>query len=516
MTLSTASRRYATGGRQPVGLVFDAGTGGVRCGCFDIRSGEWLGPPAESSYAPTVTDDDPPHVILDPDAGTRAAAAAIQSLHDSIPSLGDTQLAAVYVGGHMHAPFCVTREGSVAFPVHMWNSAAAREDAERIRRAVGWNVPDRVTVSHLGRFCRLDLPRLRDEVQLVTTQAGYLVWLLSGRKQCGLDPCEFSGLGLNDPTTSTLSESILTLFPFALRPKLPRLLAPNEYLGRVDELGCDLFGIPRSWGVGAVIAAAGGDQGCGRDGLGLRPSHAGLVLGSSVVLTTETEHRPRGDSFDPFRSPNNLCLNMGLFANGMRIGDDLHARAVEALGRNGTPEGTFELLGKGAEEADADCGGAFAVNFAVADPGLGVRRTYRVNPPPTASIGEQWRLIWNQLGASIAKRLADLVGSGPRPKTLVVGGAAARDDRMLQVLADIVQITLLRPEGADRAMLEGGKARCRLAEELANGDATIDPVSFMHTERPAPSGKAFSPRPDRIGAYAGYLQRFDEAIREAS
>ena len=232
MTFATTTVRYPLNGPRPVGLVFDAGTGGVRGACFDLRTGEWIGAPAESAYAPVVTEDDPPHVVLDPEAGTKATIEVISTLLTSTPELRGSKLHAVYFGGHMHAPFCVDGGGKVCFPVHMWNSAAAREDAARIRQTVGWNVPDRVTVSHLVRFSRLDLPHLRDDVQLVTTQAGYLAWLMSGRERCGLDPCEFSGLGLNQPKDSSLSAELLQLFPFPLRPKLPLLLRPLSFTER--------------------------------------------------------------------------------------------------------------------------------------------------------------------------------------------------------------------------------------------------------------------------------------------
>ncbi len=514
MSLSTASARYSAQD-TPVGLVFDAGTGGVRGAGYDARTGEWLGEPAESAYSPTYTEDDPPHVILEPDAGTKAMRNVIeQLLGDGRLRTHKTSLRSIYVAGHMHAPFCVGKSGkTVKFPVHMWNSAAAQADAQLLREKLGWTVPDRVTVSHIARFARLNPDRFESEVSVVTTQSGFLAAQLSGGKLWGLDPCEFSGLGVNDPVTGQVSKTLLQLFSFSLWEKLPRRLWPNEILGRATKDGCELFSIPPEWGDGAVIAAPGGDQGCGRDGLGLRPEHAGLVLGSSVVLTTETLSRPEGHQFDPFMSPNSLFLNMGLFANGMRTGDEYLSEAARVFGES--TDAALRRLSELATSAAPDCGGAFAVNFKVADPGLGVSRALTVSPPIEATPGERWRLIWMQIGASIAMRLKGLVGAGSPPKMLVVGGAAARDDGLLQVIADIVQIPLLQPEGAARAMLEGGKARGRLAEELANGKK-VDPIEFMHAECAPPKGKTFSPRAELAWAYAGYLQRFADAIRQAS
>lgn len=507
MSLSTAAERYRGQPFRPLGLAVDAGTGSVRAQLYWLDDGEWIGDgPLDTEYFTSQTSHDPPHVLLAARDGEWALQQTMRKLLERQPELLRQRLRAIGIDGHMHAPAFIERDGKITRPMQMWNSAAAAPWAARLRQRVDWHVPDRVTVAHIFREWERDPVAFRREVATVTTKSGLLGFRLTGRH--GLDPCEHSGLGVNDPQTGQVSDQLAAVFDFPLRDLLPPRLAPDQYLGRVTESGCQWLGVPAWWACGAVVAAPGGDQGAGRDGLGCRMHHAGLVLGTSVVVTTETTARPAGRQFDPFQSSHGHCLNMGLYANGMRTGDALFEQLLRTPEFRGDKTRLFQTLGQEAERDAADCGGDFALSMLTADPSLGVNSQIVVPPPADATRGRRWRLLWMQQVMSIELRLQALAAGGPLPDVLVVGGAAARDDDLLQTLADGLGIRLLRPQGSEKAMLEGMKDRGRLAEELAAGPSGVDPETWLQDLRAEPEGRSFQPRTDRRGAFSAYRQRF--------
>jgi sugar (pentulose or hexulose) kinase len=414
----------------------------------------------------------------------------------------------------MHAPVVVENNGQVVCEVQMWNSNAAASFGAELSKIAGWKIDRRLSASHLYRYFKGNVPEFRyEEVQKFTTFSGYLGWLLSG--SFGLGPCEFSGLGFNNPHTGQFASSVANVFgDWNIVERIPQMCFPNEILGKLNKRGAEWAGLPVDW-AGALICPPEGDQCMGRFGLGARPKHAGLILGSSIVLTLEGPQHVEDTTgtVDFFNSGRGLALDMGLLTPGMRIADEQVgelAASNEFKDSDGQTdfEALFRQLGIEAEAAFDAGVEQFSAYMPVLEPALGISNTFYVTME-SASRGAIWNQRLNQWAAQIAIRGAQLWGDTP-PEMLILGGIAARDKVLVQRIADMTGIEILRPEACDTMLL--GASRQAMAVEECHANQSNDFNGFLDAVSPAPVGEKFQPDPSRKESLQRYRSQLEAAI----
>ena len=521
MTLSTISQRH-NGTEVPCGIAADAGTGGIRMVLYCLLTGKYFGEPIEMSYSTTRTQHDPPRIEMNSVEMLGVYRAAFARIVDEqLPENG--VIKAIANDGHMHAGAMLEQGGAIHLPMQMWNSPASATQGEFLRNELGWMLPDRTTVAQLLFAKQEHGDEWFSKFRMATTAAGLIGFRLT--KNHGLDFCEHSGLGINRPESGELATELAQFFgERKLHHMFPNRLAPNKILGIVTPDGAAWLGVEHAILKQCVVAAPAGDQGAGRDGLGCDERHAGLFLGSSVGVTTETRCRPdgwqwtkgaAGSCFDPFMSPHGNFFNMGMINSGMRAMDPF-ITAQLSEGDYADRGEIYRKLGQQALALQADYHAEFYACFGEPDPSLGVSRAYESEGKQTPVL--RYLMMVDQVAASIRRRLEALCAGSSLPSQLIVGGNPSKDDYLLQLLANGIGVDLLRPSGSEFASLNGMVDRGRLAEEIfgrmpKSQTMTLeDTRRLMREFRPEPSGEEFKSNSAQFARRAPYRKKLSSLL----
>lgn len=502
--------------KKLLGLCVDCGTGSVRAQLFDWDSGEWLGSRQELGWTTYEDCAGRGEIVMFGESAARTVAHVLSRLIADIPkslASADHELIGIAIGGHMHAPFVVERDGRVAVPVQMWNSDRAVRSAQRLSAELGWKIDRRLTASHIAEFVSGNETAFSPErVLKITTCSGYIAYLLCSK--FGLGPCEGSGMGFSHPADARLSSEVMSAVADShistkdLSDMLPPILEPGSVLGKIDPHSPLGKLLPNQWR-NAVLAAPEGDQAMGRLALCRGPKDISLVLGSSLVLITVAEVWGRREdpthTVDFFSDPTGLPMSMGLLANGMRIADRfLEEFAEEHYGGKVSGRVFEDLAGRACariSEGDPFSG----LHFPFREPALGVSAPFS-SLSPEKDIARTWAQLLLQIASAIGIRARQLLAGG-RPERIILGGAAARDDLLASLIATATGVEVLRPDGGAEAMMLGAQALIRASHASQVGGKPFAEVLAEY--QPTQKGTLFAPDAERRSVVESFMQRME-------
>ena len=151
-----------------------------------------------------------------------------------------TQVGAIGVSAMMHGYLPFDKDGKQLAEFRTWRNTITGEAAEKLSAQLGFNIPQRWSIAHLYQAI-LNKEDHVDKIAFLTTLAGYIHYLLTGKKVMGIG--EASGMFPIDSSKLDYDQTMVEKFDaisgqsWKLREILPQVLCAGESGGVLTDSG---------------------------------------------------------------------------------------------------------------------------------------------------------------------------------------------------------------------------------------------------------------------------------------
>lgn len=293
-------------------------------------------------------------------------------------------LAAIGVSAMMHGYLAFDGEGKLLAPFRTWRNTNTGAAAAKLSELFNFNIPLRWSISHLYQ-CILDGEKHVSEIRFLTTLAGYVHWLLTGRKVLGIG--DASGMIPVDSVTKDYDASMVKAFdelvagngyPWKLSDILPEVLVAGQQAGSLTEEGAAFLDDSGHLGAGIPFCPPEGDAGTGMvatNAIRQRTGNVSAGTSSFSMIVLERALSKPYEVIDMVTTPDGWPVAM-VHCNNCT--SDINAwvslfREVASLSGGDADTGKmYTSLFDKALEGSPDCGGVLSYNYVSGEPVVGL------------------------------------------------------------------------------------------------------------------------------------------------
>lgn len=386
-----------------------------------------------------------------PEVWIRALKEAIAEIRSQDASILN-RIRCIGVSGQQHGLVALDAQGAVIRPCMLWCDTRARAEAEELSAVANWPIPSGFTAPKILWY-KLHEPEHFEKTAKIMLPHDFINYFLSGGQVFAMECGDASGMGLFKPKERDFDPHLMNYIDADLHLKLPsRLAAPDECIGAVARTVVDeLFpGFPADKTI--LISPGSGDNTmCALgSGVGMPGSSVVVSLGTSGTLfscSKGLETDPLG-YVAPFCDATGRWLPLTCVQNCTLVPEEV----VAYSGRS-----REDLTVIASTEAPG-CGGVFMLPY-ISEMGertpnwphasgaiIGLRIGHLSRP------GLLYRCALEGVGLALYRgycRMLELGMTAPREMKLIGGGSS--NDLWCQILADIFQLPVRRPQFADHA-----------------------------------------------------------------
>ncbi|MFC3927752.1 xylulokinase [Streptococcus caprae] len=279
-----------------------------------------------------------------------------------------TKIGQVGISAMMHGYLAFDEAGQLLVPFRTWRNSNTGSAAKALTEAFNFNIPERWSVAHLYQAI-LNKEEHVPRVHHITTLAGYIHWLLTGRQVLGVG--DASGLFPIDSLTKDYHKNFLARFSELIAEQgldlrvpdiFPQVLVAGAEAGQLTPEGASLLDPTGQLEPGACFCPPEGDAGTGMVATNsVRPKTGNVSAGTSVfaMVVLEEALKRVHPEIDLVTTPSGDAVAM-VHANNCT--SDLNAWVNlfhEFAQKSGSPislDETYQLLFESALKADSDTG----------------------------------------------------------------------------------------------------------------------------------------------------------------
>lgn len=286
-----------------------------------------------------------------------------------------TGLAAIGFSAMMHGYMAFGEDDEILVPFRTWRNSITEEASEKLTELFQYNIPQRWSIAHLYQAILNGEEHVKD-IRFQTTLAGYIHWMLTGRKVLGVG--EASGMFPIDIATGKFDDEMVKKFDALIADKnygwklldiFPEVLTAGEEAGTLTAEGAARLDISGDLQAGIPLCPPEGDAGTGMvatNSVARRTGNvsAGTSVFSMVVLEKELSRvypeldlvtTPSGDLVAMVHC-NNCTSDLNAWVN-------IFKEFAESFGVDVDMNRLFGTLYNKAMEGDADGGNLLAYNY---------------------------------------------------------------------------------------------------------------------------------------------------------
>lgn len=286
-----------------------------------------------------------------------------------------SKLGSIGFSAMMHGYMAFDVEGNLLVPFRTWRNTITGQAAADLTSLFQFNIPQRWSVAHLYQAILNQEPHI-NQIDHLTTLAGYVHWKLTGRKVLGVG--EASGMFPIDSVTLEYAPGMIETFDKLLEEKsislklediLPQVLIAGEDAGKLTEEGAKILDPSGELQVGILLCPPEGDAGTGMVATNSVAARTGNVsAGTSVfaMIVLEKALSRLHPEIDMVTTPTGKPVAM---VHSNNCTSDLNAwvevfgEFADLLGLQVDQSRLYELLYKQSLIGDADAGGLLVYNY---------------------------------------------------------------------------------------------------------------------------------------------------------
>lgn len=367
---------------------------------------------------------------------------------------------AIGISGQMHGEVLVDQQSQLLGPARLWCDSRNEKEGHELTHNLKIKMPKRLTASRWLWTVR-NKPALAKKTARITTPAGWLShrltshWNLGIGDASGMFPIDPIGLQYDQQKLDRFDHLVSSVDIRSLSQLLPTVRVAGEDGGTLNAEAATLLGLRK----GIPVAPAEGDQPAALAGSMI--GDAGMVsvsFGTSVCANSVGDHAFDGvcDGVDHFCAVDGKPINMIFLRNGtsfMNTVVQMFADATEEI------SDSFDDMMRKVITADLDCGGVMALPFMDDEPGLGISQggsaaicglnTLNAKPGNVVKAVLLATMFNLKMGVEILDQQ-----QFPRTQLVLTGGLT-KTPELGQLLADVMQTTVMLPPGSDEGTAIG-------------------------------------------------------------
>lgn len=293
-----------------------------------------------------------------------------------------TTVGAMGISAMMHGYMAFDADDTLLVPFRTWRNTTTKQAADDLTAALGFNIPQRWSISHLYQAVLNNEPHVPN-VTHITTLAGYINYLLTGERAVGIG--EASGIfpvengGYNEKHLHITAEKLAAHgFDKALADVLPPVKSAGEKGAFLTESGAKFLDPTGVFTAGVPVCPPEGDAGTGMVAANaVRIGTGNVSAGTSIFSMLVLDKNPASayPEIDMVTTPdgapvamvhcNNCCSELDAWVK-------MFGEFAELTGCKLDKSALYETLYKNAMTGAADCGGVTAFNYLSGEPVTGV------------------------------------------------------------------------------------------------------------------------------------------------
>ena len=292
-------------------------------------------------------------------------------------------LAAIGVSAMMHGYMPFNKKEEILVPFRTWRNTNTGRAAAALSELFVYNIPLRWSISHLYQAI-LDNESHVNEIDFLTTLAGYVHWQITGEKVLGIG--DASGMLPIDPTTHNYSAEMVAKFDKLIAPKeynwklediLPKVLSAGENAGVLTPEGSKKLDASGHLKAGIPVCPPEGDAGTGMvatNAVKHRTGNVSAGTSSFSMIVLEKDLSKPYEMIDMVTTPDGSLVAMVHCNNctsDLNAWVNLFKEYQELLGIPVNMDEIYSKLYNIALTGDTDCGGLLSYNYISGEPVTG-------------------------------------------------------------------------------------------------------------------------------------------------
>lgn len=290
--------------------------------------------------------------------------------------------ASIGISAMMHGYMPFDKNANQLTEFRTWRNTITSQASKELTSLFNFNIPQRWSIAHLYQAV-LNKENHIEEIDYLTTLAGYVHWMLSDEKVLGIG--EASGMFPIDSSIKNYDETMLSKFnalcsekgySVDIRSILPRVLEAGECAGHLTDKGAKLLDVSGNLKAGALMCPPEGDAGTGMVATNsVTPRTGNVSAGTSIfsMIVLEKSLSSVYEEIDMVTTPTGMPVAM-VHCNNCSTDFDYWVNIFEQFSKiSGTdiPKyKIYDLLYNCAidENSDHDCGGLVNFNYFSGEP----------------------------------------------------------------------------------------------------------------------------------------------------
>ncbi|MBR5361815.1 MAG: ATPase [Oscillospiraceae bacterium] len=286
-----------------------------------------------------------------------------------------TTAGSIGISAMMHGYLAFDADMNLLVPFRTWRNTITKDAAEQLTDAFSFNIPQRWSIAHLYQAI-LNKEAHVGSIRHFTTLAGFVHWLLTGKKVLGIG--DASGMFPIDPDTKSYDAGMCAKFDAltqdsALNAKLlellPEIVPAGENAGTLTEAGAKLLDPTGTFTAGVPFCAPEGDAQTGMAATNsITPRTGNVSAGTSIFAMAVLERNLKAlhREIDIVTTPEGAPVAM-VHCNNCSSDLDAWVKMfgglLKAAGAELTKPQLYDLLYGLAAEGDPDCSGIISYNY---------------------------------------------------------------------------------------------------------------------------------------------------------
>ena len=325
-----------------------------------------------------------------------------------------TSLAAIGISAMMHGYMAFDKNQKILVPFRTWRNTNTGKAAAKLSELFNFNIPLRWSISHVYQAI-IDGETHVKEIDYLTTLAGYVHWMLTGKRVLSIG--DASGMLPIDSDTNDYAASMVEKFDKLIASKdigwkildiLPKVLLAGENAGTLTEQGALLLDPTGNLQAGVPLCPPEGDAGTGMVATNAVRQRTGNVSAGTSSFSMLVLEKPLSQPYEAIDMVTTPCGSPVAMVHCNNCTSDLNAwislfkQYAQLLGVEVSTGDVFAKLYNHALQGDADCGGLLAYNYFSGEPIIGLNEG---RPMFVRSTGDKFNLanfIRTNLYAAVA------------------------------------------------------------------------------------------------------------------
>lgn len=300
----------------------------------------------------------------------KLASEVFETYGETLSSVG-----AIGFSAMMHGYMAFDKDKQLLVPFRTWRNSMTKEAEKKLTERFHYTIPQRWSIAHLYQ-AMLNKEEHVNQIDYLTTLAGYIHWQLTGEKTIGIG--DASGMFPIDTQAKMYNQEMVATFeqlaekegfPLKLDAILPTISLAGEVAGKLTQEGAYLLDPTGNLKPGIPICPPEGDAGTGMvatNSVAKRTGNISVGTSAFAMIVLEKELKTVYPEIDLVTTPSGDLVGM---VHTNNCSSDINAwmqvfqEVTEIVGMEISKDRLFSVLLKEALNGDPDCGGLLSYGY---------------------------------------------------------------------------------------------------------------------------------------------------------